>query len=401
MLTYQTPLDLVRVLRPESPVAIVRPERVSLATDWFQANFPGEVLYAVKANPSEWVLDTMYEAGQRWFDVASINEVELIARRFPDATMAFMHPVKSRAAIARAYHEFGVRIFVLDCHAELEKILEATNHADDLTLVVRLAVSNTAAGLPLAGKFGCSTENAPALLQSVRHHVSEMGVSFHVGSQCMDPGAYRIAMETVSAAIIEAAVFVDIVDVGGGFPVAYPGMTPPDWGAYIDVINDAFEQMPVLMNADLWCEPGRALVADSTSILTKVELVKDDDVHLNDGAYGNLFDAAHCAWKFPMRVHRAGRRKLSRAMRDYTIYGPTCDSIDKMDGAFSLPDDLAEGDYIEFGMLGAYGVAMQTRFNGFGETVVAKVTRDVWPMDNFDTAAEASEMAEIVRFPGA
>ena len=372
MLTFQTPLDLVRVLRPEQPVALVRPERVSVAATWFQENFPGEVLFAVKANPSVWALDAMYKAGQRWFDVASLKEVELIAKRYPDATLAYMHPVKSRAAIERAYFKYGVKIFVLDCEAELHKILEATDFAKDLTLVVRMAVSNDGASMPLSGKFGCTGEEAALLLLQARYHADELGVSFHVGSQCMDPGAFRNAIGTVSEVIREAAVTVDIVDVGGGFPVNYPGLTPPDWQVYVDVIVDAFEEMPVLENADLWCEPGRALVADSTSILTKVELVKGDEAHINDGAYGNLFDAAHCGWKYPIRVHRADG-VLSDQTDSFTLYGPTCDSIDTLDGAFELPVDLSEGDYIEFGMLGAYGVAMASQFNGFGKSITVKV----------------------------
>lgn len=399
MLTFQTPLDLVRALRPEQPVALVRPERVSVAAGWFQDNFPGEVLFAVKANPSVWALDAMYEAGQRWFDVASIQEVELVAKRYHDATVAFMHPVKSRASITRAYKEFGVRIFVLDCESELTKILEATDYAEDLTLIVRLAVSNTGASLPLSGKFGCAADHAPALLQKARLYADEMGVSFHVGSQCMDPGAYRYAMETASEAIKQAAVTVDIVDVGGGFPVAYPGMSPPDWQAYVDVIVDAFEDMPVLCNADLWCEPGRALVADSTSIMAKVELVKGGEAHINDGAYGNLFDAAHCAWKYPLRVHRA-EGEASEFNAGFKLYGPTCDSIDTLDGAFDLPADLAEGDYIEFGMLGAYGVAMATRFNGFGDTLVIKLDEDVWAAREPAESIEAdAQMGEVVYFP--
>ncbi|MEM8920133.1 MAG: type III PLP-dependent enzyme, partial [Pseudomonadota bacterium] len=304
MLTFQTPLDLVRDLRPEAPVACVRPERVALATGWFQENFPGEVLYAVKANPSLWALDAMYQAGQRWFDVASPREIDLIATRYADATLAYMHPVKSRPTIEWAYKERGVRLFALDCEAELAKILDATDHADDLTLVVRLAVSNSGAQMPLNGKFGCAARDAPALLAAARQHADALGVSFHVGSQCMDPGAYRHAMSSVSDAIIDAGVIVDIVDVGGGFPAHYPGMTPLDLGAYINVIKAAFEDMPVLANADLWCEPGRALVASAGSILAKVDLVRDDAIYLNDGAFGNLYDAARCDWAFDVRVHR-------------------------------------------------------------------------------------------------
>jgi ornithine decarboxylase len=377
LLTFQTPLDLVRERLPEVPVACVRPSRVSVAANWFRDNFPGEVLYAVKANPSPWALDAVYAAGLRWFDVASEAEIQLIASRYPDAKMAFMHPVKSRKAIERAYFEHGVRTFSLDCEAELEKIVSATQRAEDLTLIVRLAVSNQDAAYALSHKFGVSEEAAPALLQKARRYADNLGVSFHVGSQCMSPSAYRDAMDLASSIIVKAAVTVDIVDVGGGFPSAYPGMTPPDLELYVKVIKSAFEGMPVVMNAKLWCEPGRALVAESTSILARVELVKDGALHINDGSYGNLFDAAHCKWPFPVKAIRADG-EFEGGTQEYKLYGPTCDSMDAMEGPFVLPTDIREGDYIEFGMLGAYGVAMQTRFNGFGDTETIAVEDLPW-----------------------
>jgi ornithine decarboxylase len=335
------------------------------------------VLYAVKANPSPWALDAMYNAGMRWFDVASEAEIELVHSRYPDAVMAFMHPVKSRKAIERAYFDHGVRIFSLDCEAELEKIVAATGRPDDLTLIVRLAVSNNDAVYALSNKFGVASDEAPGLIRKARVYANELGVSFHVGSQCMNPSAYRDAMELASGIIRQAGVTVDIVDVGGGFPSAYPGMSPPDLKLYVDVIKEAFEDMPVLGNADLWCEPGRALVAESTSILVKVELVKDGALYINDGSYGNLFDAAHCKWKFPVKAHRPAGQ-FEGETREYKLYGPTCDSLDTMEGPFVLPSDIREGDYIELGMLGSYGVAMQTRFNGFGETDTVGVSDAPW-----------------------
>ena len=377
MLTFHTPLDLVRERLPELPVACVRPERVSIAATWFRDNFPGEVLYAVKANPSPWALDAMYATGLRWFDVASEEEIKLIASRYPDAKMAFMHPVKSRKAIERAYFEHGVRVFSLDCEAELEKIVAATQRADDLTLVVRLAVNNADAMYALSNKFGVSGEGAPALLRKARGFADNLGVSFHVGSQCMNPSAYRDAIELASKIIREAGVILDVVDVGGGFPSAYPGMTPPDLELYVKVIKEAFEEMPVAMNAQLWCEPGRALVAESSSILARVELVKDGSLHINDGSYGNLFDAAHCKWPFPVKAHRPDG-DFEGELQGFKLYGPTCDSLDTMEGPFVLPADIREGDYIEIGMLGAYGVAMQTRFNGFGETETVGVRDLPW-----------------------
>jgi ornithine decarboxylase len=382
----------------------VRPEAVAVAATWFQTNFKGDVLYAVKANPSPWVIRALWDAGVRVFDVASLPEIELVAAAAPQAKMAFMHPVKSRAAIARAYHDFGVRTFALDTHEELAKILDATDDADDLDLMVRLAVNVSGAQYALAGKFGVDLDQAPSLLLATRRATSGlMGVSFHVGSQCMRPTAYQAAMAQASRALVRAGVFADIVDVGGGFPSVYPGMIPPDMSDYVDSIHRGFAEMMVHEATELWCEPGRALVAESTSILCKVELKKGDALYLNDGAYGSLFDAAHVKWPFPVKLIRDG--EASSEVRPFRFYGPTCDSIDHLPGPFWLPEDVNEGDYIEIGMLGAYGVAMNTRFNGYGETETVEV-RDAPMASMFGLAkrmisvpkAEEEEARKVVRF---
>lgn len=372
MVTYHRSLDLVRARSPERPVALVRPGAVALAANWFQQNFKGDVFYAVKANPSPWVVQTLADAGMRCFDVASIPEIELVRSIVPDARLAFMHPVKSRRAIAAAYHDHGVRTFSLDCHEELEKILDATGRATDLNLIVRLAVHADGAQYALGGKFGVSQEDAPALLLAARRATDQlMGVSFHVGSQCMRPSAFQAAMSQASRALVRAGVFADVVDVGGGFPSVYPGMVPPDLSEYMDAINQGFAEMMVHETTELWCEPGRALVAESSSVLAKVELRKGDALYLNDGAYGNLFDATHSKWPFPAKLVRDG--EASSEMKPFKFYGPTCDSIDVMPGPFYLPADIDEGDYVEIGMLGAYGVAMTTGFNGYGVNDTAEV----------------------------
>ncbi len=367
MRTYQLPLDLVRERSPERPVALVRPRSVSVAARWFQDNLKADVFYAVKANPSRWVVETLIEAGVRGFDVASIAEIELVRSVSHDVRLAFMHPVKSRSAITKAYFDHGVRTFSLDCVDELNKILDATGGADDLNLIVSMAVSADGAAYTLSGKFGVSSDQAPALLMETRQAVKEglMGVSFHVGSQCMRPTAYQAAMAQVGRSISRAGVIVDIVDVGGGFPSVYPGMVPPDMSEYADAIHRGFNEMPVSETTELWCEPGRALVAESSSILCKVELRKGDALYLNDGSYGSLFDATHSKWPFPVKLVRDA--EASTELKPFRFYGPTCDSIDHMPGPFWLPADIQEGDYIEIGMLGAYGVAMSTGFNGYGE----------------------------------
>jgi ornithine decarboxylase len=366
---FNSARDAIVKLRPDVPMALNRPHAVRAAARWFLNAFEGDILYAVKANPSPWVLDALWAEGVRHFDVASINECALIHGRFPDATLAFMHPVKNRTAIARAYHEFGCRTFALDSLQELDKILEETGQAGDLTLVVRLAVSNKDASLKLESKFGTSGEEAVTLLRAARAATEEnLGVSFHVGSQCMNPAAWKGAMREAADLIIKAGVTVDILDVGGGFPSIYPGMTPPPMSLFIDEIHRVFETMPVTMNCRLWAEPGRALVAEATSIVVKVDLRKGNALYLNDGSYGNLFDATHVKWNYPLKAVRLEGAARGRNA-DFTFFGPTCDSMDAAPGPFSLPCDINEGDYIEIGMMGAYGVAMATRFNGYGETL--------------------------------
>ncbi len=372
MHTYHSPLDLVRERSPERPVALVRPDTVALAARWFQESFKGDVLYAVKANPSPWVIRTLAGAGLRAFDVASVPEMELVAGEVPGARMAFMHPVKSRTAISAAYFDYGVRTFAFDTHEELAKILDATGNARDLNLMVRLAVSSDGSSYPLAGKFGVEAHEAPALLLAARRATQDlMGVAFHVGSQCMRPTAYQGAMSAASRALVRAGVFADVIDVGGGFPSIYPGMVPPSLDDYVASIDRGFGEMMVHETTELWCEPGRALVAESSSVLTRVELRKGDALYLNDGSYGSLFDATHAKWPFPVKLIR--EQTTEAPLKPFRFYGPTCDSLDHMPGPFWLPEDVGEGDYIEIGMLGAYGVAMSTRFNGYGDHDIAEV----------------------------
>ncbi|MEO1135510.1 MAG: type III PLP-dependent enzyme [Pseudomonadota bacterium] len=391
---HTSALALVLADQPDLPVHCVRPHAATKAADWFVQRFPGDVLYAVKANPHPAVLDAVYGAGVRWFDVASLPEIELVANRFDDATLAFMHPVKARSAIRRAYFDYGVRIFVLDSHEELNKIIEETGGANDLHLIVRLAVSSDYAQHKLAGKFGAAGPVAVSLLRAARTVADELGVSFHVGSQCMRPEAWRIAMSHVGGLIREAGVTVDIVDVGGGFPVAYPGLTPPPLEYYMREIEAAFEEMPVLENADLWCEPGRALCAEAGSHVVRVELRKGDALYLNDGAYGALFDAAHEGLVYPVKLLREDSAP-SRPLKPFRLYGPTCDSVDAMIGPFLLPADVNEGDYIEIGMTGAYGAALATKFNGFGVYLEAAVD-DAPMMSVFEPVQEAPVAMENV-----
>jgi ornithine decarboxylase len=329
-------------------------------------------MYAVKANPSPDLLRVLWDNGVTHYDVASIAEVRLVARTLPDAILCFMHPVKAEEAIHEAYFTHGVRVFSLDSIEELEKIQRATHFAEDLTLCVRLRVSSEHSKLSLAAKFGATPGETKELLFAARQAADALGICFHVGSQAMTPQAYAEAMERVRAAIVEAGVTVDVVDVGGGFPSTYPGMEPPPLEHYFETIHRAFESLPVSYSSELWCEPGRALCAEYSSLIVRVEKRRGAELYINDGAYGALFDAAHIGWRFPVSL----LREPDSNARDmpFSFYGPTCDDLDHMAGPFLLPADVQAGDYIEIGMLGAYGAAMRTAFNGFGsdETVIVE-----------------------------
>jgi ornithine decarboxylase len=366
--TFPDARSVVRALQPDEPIILNRPHAAARAARFFVEKFPGKSLYAVKANPSPDLLQVLWDNGVTHYDVASIAEVRLVRATLPGATLCFMHPVKAPSAIREAYRQHGVRTFSLDSVEELEKIVAACRDdegepAQDLRLCVRLRVSSEYSELSLASKFGCDLTEAPQLLQQARQHADWLGVCFHVGSQAMTPFAYVQALERVRVAIGEASVVIDMIDVGGGFPSVYPGMEPPPLEDYFQIIHQNFYNLPIAYNAELWCEPGRALCAEYSSLIVKVEKRRGEELYINDGAYGALFDAAHVDWKFPVR---ALEDDLIKPDMDFAFYGPTCDDADYMQGPFVLPEDIQAGDFIEIGMLGAYGAAMKTDFNGFG-----------------------------------
>lgn len=392
---HHSALGVATALTPAAPVTLIRPEAAARAARFFTEKFPGRSLYAVKANPSPDLIRTLFDSGITHFDVASIAEVRLVAETLEGkAKLCFMHPVKAEEAIAEAYHVHGVRTFSLDTIDELEKIMRATGDATDLELCVRLRVSSEHSELSLASKFGAELGETRELLMATRQAADALGICFHVGSQTMTPDAYSAAMERVRAAIVAAAVTVDVIDVGGGFPSAYPGMTPPPLERFFETIHRAFESLPVSYSAELWAEPGRALCAEYSSVVVRVERRRGNELYINDGAYGALFDAAHIGWKYPVQLLREPDSD-ARDM-DFSFWGPTCDDLDFMQGPFPLPADTNTGDYFEIGMLGAYGQAMRTQFNGF--TCHEFVVTDDEPMLSvYRDEAEQARPANVVK----
>jgi ornithine decarboxylase len=361
--------ELVGEMRPADPVHIMRLDRIEAAGREFIAGFSGAPMYAVKCNPDKAVIQSLYRSGIRAFDVASIGEVRLVKKLAPKAKLYFMHPIKSREAIFESYFTHGVRRFVLDTQAELFKIIQETRMAGDVELFVRIMVNNSHAALALSGKFGASLDEAVELLKACRPVCTRLGVSFHVGSQCMNPVAYRDAIAQVAELASVSGVKIDVLDVGGGFPVAYDGMTPPPLADYFAEIKEAITDHN-LQDLELLAEPGRALVGRGMSLIARVELRKDHadglhTLHLNDGTYGGLQEGAK--WqgiRYPVR--QAGRKSDDAAeLLGFRLAGPTCDSLDMMPGPYMLPADIGEGDWIEIEQHGAYGLCTRTIFNGF------------------------------------
>jgi ornithine decarboxylase len=361
--------DLVASFRPAEPMICLRPATLMQNAANFLAAFPGQTMYAVKCNPDPAVLRALWDGGVRHFDCASIAEVELIRGMFPGAGIYFMHPIKSRPAIAESYRLHDVRCFVLDSAAELQKILTETGNAGDLDLVIRLALPPLGAVSDLSAKFGAPHDEAVALLRAARPHAVRLGVSFHVGSQCLDPLAWRCAIALAGAVIAEAGVVVDVLDVGGGFPVAYPDMEPAPLGAFMAEIEAALDALALPMRPALWAEPGRALVAAGTSVVVQVQGRRANALYINDGVFGTLSDAGAPGFRYPVRMLRHSEAPQA----DFVCWGPTCDSNDFMRGPFVMPADAQEGDWLEIGQLGAYGAALRTAFNGFDRARVVEV----------------------------
>ena len=366
---FSSALALIEAKQPTRPVLAARPHAAARAARWFIDNFPGEVAYAYKANHSVFLLGALFGAGITQFDVASLPELE-DAATIPGVRLHFMHPVKSRHAIHRAYHDFGIRCFALDTEDELQKIVEETTGpegpARDLELFVRIAVPAKNSRVPLERKFGTTGAKAQRLLVKTRQAADELGITFHVGSQTTTPDAYVSAFEEVRKLIVGSGVVVDAIDVGGGFPSRYTDSLPAPLWSFVEVIKKGLDTLPVTEACRLICEPGRALVAEAESLIARVDARRGNELFINDGAYGTLFDAAHLGFVFPVKLLRPGLDPNENLM-PFEMWGPTCDSIDRMKGPFMLPASIREGDYIEIGNIGAYGRAIAGVFNGYGK----------------------------------
>jgi len=364
MQKFKTVDELINQLKPEQPTYCIRKKSIQLASTYFRNKFPGKVLYAVKTNPHPEVLKTIVESGIENFDIASIQEIRDIRAITPNAKCSYMHTVKSRENIKEAYFNYNVKAFSLDTKDELIKIIEATNQAKDLELFVRVAVSNEHAEIDLSKKFGASISEATGLLRLTKQYAKKIGLSFHVGSQCMHPISYTKGIADIGNIIKKTKIIPDYINIGGGFPAIYPDLVPQSLDSYFDEIKKGLANLNLEKFPEILCEPGRALVAESGSTIVRVNLRKKQKLYINDGTYGTLFDAGTPNMVYPSRLIKNGKM-ISKKLTAFDFYGPTCDSMDYMKGPFLLPNNIRENDYIELGQLGAYGLTFRTQFNGF------------------------------------
>ena len=372
MQKFKTVDELINQLKPEKPIYCIRKKSIQSASTYFRNKFPGKILYAVKTNSHPEVLKTIVESGIENFDVASIQEIKDIRAISPDAKCSYMHTVKSRESIKEAYFNYNIKTFSLDTKDELIKIIEATNQAKDLELFVRVAVSNEHAEIDLSKKFGVLTSEATGLLRLTKQYAKKIGLSFHVGSQCMHPISYAKGIGEIGNIIKKTKIIPDYINIGGGFPAIYPDLVPQPLENYFEEIKKSLTNLELEKLPELLCEPGRAIVAESGSTIVRVNLRKKQKLYINDGTYGTLFDAGTPNMVYPSRLIKSSKI-ISKKLTAFDFYGPTCDSMDYMKGPFLLPNNIKENDYIELGQLGAYGLTFRTQFNGFYSNEIYEV----------------------------
>lgn len=377
MQQFETARDVALTLRPDESVYCFRPEVLKADARQFMSLFPGETAYAVKTNGEPMVLRTLAEAGVGAFDVASPAEFAAVRAVAPDARMLYMHPVKAQSDIRLALEEYGIRVIAVDHEDEIAKLTRVVRALDidpgTVTVFVRIQTKGSAA-YELSKKFGAGPANAVELLKRLDRYGFKVGICFHVGSQIEDPDTYERALASADWVRGRAGVPLAALDVGGGFPARYghdPNRKAPDMPSLedlmarlrSDIAEWGFDEMPLV------AEPGRVIVARAFSLIVRVLLRKGRRLYINDGIWASLSDSWTGKITLPARFipDPAIRTRNGDAarIRPFRVCGATCDSVDILSRPFWLPETVDTGDWIEIGHIGAYSMALRTRFNGF------------------------------------
>lgn len=367
---WPNPATIIRSLQPEHPVLVFAPSLLKAAARRFLDGFPGLVTYAVKSNPDEALIRTLVEAGIRGFDVASPVEIDLITRLAPGAARHYHNPVRSPAEIAHAVAA-GVKAWSVDSITEMEKLFAQVPAAADCEISPRFKLPVAGAAYDFGAKFGATPEVTADLLHAVAQRGYRASLTFHPGTQCTDPAAWETYIRTAREIADRAGVRPARLNVGGGFPSHRVSGIEPDLDAIFALIaataTEAFDGTP----PELVCEPGRGLCADAYALITRVKALRDGKtVFLNDGVYGALSEIPLIGNLGRIEVFAPDGTPRMAEVEPRTVFGPTCDSMDRLPGDLPLPGDMEEGDFVVFQGAGAYSVATATRFNGFGDLAV-------------------------------
>lgn len=382
---FPTAREATLKLRPDQPVYCFRRSVLEADTRAFLDVFPGKTAYAVKTNGEPFVLETVAKAGVTAFDVASPAEFKAVADVAPKAEMLYMHPVKAQSDIRLALETYGITEMAVDHEDEVAKVLRLVRALDldpaDLTLFVRLHTKGHAA-YELSKKFGAAPGHAVELLKRIDNIGFKTGLCFHVGSQVEEAHTYSDALKSAAWVRARAGVEWQALDVGGGFPAAY-GRDPrqrqkpvPDLSLVMDELNQAIRDHD-LDDLPLVAEPGRVVVARCLSVIVRVLLRDGKRIYINDGIWGSLSDSWTGKITLPARLipdpARRTKRRKDATLQPFRVCGATCDSVDILSRPFWLPDTVETGDFIEIGHIGAYSLALRTRFNGFYPDTMVEV----------------------------
>lgn len=366
---------LILAKQPRKPVYCIYPHVYRDAAEHFVGNFPGRVLYAVKANNHPLVISALHDAGVRHFDCASVQEVETALSICADSTCYLMNPVRFDGDARKAQRDLGVRHFMIDHRSGLGPLLEEIDASKSI-IFARMAVSHHSAMADLSSKFGAPPEDMPAILRMIREAGAEPALAFNVGTGVTEPEAYTYAMGIARDVLEQTPFPLRLLDIGGGFPRPYPGFVVPPLDEFFAAIRGIRHELPLSEDSEVLAEPGRGLSATGMSTITKVQLRKEDRLYLNDGMYGAFWELRFKGHvRYPARCCSMPKTSApSGQLRSFRLFGPTCDSSDEMPGTVELPADIDVGDYIEFGSMGAYSLSGLTTFNGFHSKDVVTIT---------------------------
>lgn len=364
---FDNTAELIAAEEPDYPSFLFSERLLRTAAKTFASGFDGLVTYAVKANPSDHIIAILADEGLKAFDVASVNEMELVRRHAPNAALHYNNPIRSKREISMAWNTYKVRSYSIDNAAELEQIASIVQPSTDVEITVRFKAGKARKSYDFGTKFGIDEPGAVALVKQAADMGYTPSLCFHVGSQCEDVYAYDRHVAAAGRIATKAGITLKRLNVGGGFPATYPSSSAPPLARYFDVIRKAVAKTFGDTPPELIVEPGRAMVTPCTSLLLRVKHQRSGrSVYLNDGAYGALMEVKFMPIVPPVRVWR-GDEVQHGPTSPFTIFGPTCDSYDSLPQLFDLPTDIAEDDWIEFGLMGAYTQASVTAFNGFSD----------------------------------